>query len=226
VRGLLAEIRTVPEAREAVAAAKAVQIYAQETKASAAILGLAFRVRSLAKRRLGMVVVREKAAGRLREGRPEKTVLGEDRFSLADLGISKNESAQAQEFASVSETEFERILDEAGSGELNERALLRRIRATRAKTDTSTSNIDKPSGDGESAPTVPGQSAGPVSLEMHVDLVSDELERVVGEFKRGSFAPLKEAARGNERLAGALERFERDFDGLVVRLRGYRSIAS
>jgi hypothetical protein len=53
VRGLLAEVRTVPQAREAIAAAKAVEIYARETKASAAILGLAFRIRSLAKRRLG-----------------------------------------------------------------------------------------------------------------------------------------------------------------------------
>jgi hypothetical protein len=133
VRGLLAEVRTVPQAKDAVAAAKAVEIYARETKASAAILGLAFRFRSLAKRRLGEVVVQEKAAGRLREGRPEKTVLGEDRFSLADLGISKNESAQAQEFASVSEEAFERMLGEAGSGELSDKALLRQIRAAKAE---------------------------------------------------------------------------------------------
>jgi len=83
-------------------------------------------------------------------------------LKLRDLAISKDESAQAQEFASVAEETFERMLGEAGSGELSERALLRRIRATKTKTATSTSNIDKPSGGDESAPTVPGRSAGPI----------------------------------------------------------------
>lgn len=220
VRGLLAEVRTVPQAKEVIAAARAVEIYARETRASADILTRAFRIRSLAKRRLGEVVVREKAAGRLKEGRPGKTVVADDRFSLADLGISKDESARAQEFASVSGEAFERALDESGSGDLSERGLLRRIRAAKAKTVPS-SNSKTPS-----TATVPGQSAGAVPLKTHVTRVADALDKLLAGWKLTDLAPLKEAARGNERLAGGLERLERNLDRAVKTLRGYRSIAS
>jgi len=54
-------------------------------------------------------------------------------LKLDDLGISKKESARAQEFASVSEEEFEQILGASGSEELNDVALLRKINATRMR---------------------------------------------------------------------------------------------
>jgi hypothetical protein len=72
--------------------------------------------------------------------------------------------------------------------------------------------------------TVPGQQAGSVSLETHLDLAAEALERAVAEWKRGSLAPLREAARGNERISGGLERLERDLDLLTKRLHDYARI--
>jgi hypothetical protein len=94
-------------------------------------------------------------------------------------------------------------------------------KAAKAKTLT-------PTDGGESATAVPGQKPGSVSLPVHVDLVADEFDRVAAGFKRESFGPLRAAAAasGNERLAAALERMERDLDNWGVRLRGYRAIAS
>ena len=221
MRGLLAEVATVPQAKEAVAAAKMIEIYARETKASAAILGLAFRVRSLAKRRLGETIVKMQEAGELegpggdRKSKSTPTIL-----KLKDLDLSRDESSRAKAFASVSEPEFERILDEAGAGELSDAALLRRIRAAKAKTVPS-SNSKTPS-----TATVPGQSAGAVTLKTHVTRVADALDKLLAGWKLTDLAPLKEAARGNERLAGGLERLERNLDRAVKTLRGYRSIAS
>jgi hypothetical protein len=182
-------------------------------------------------------VVREKATGRFREGRPEKTVLDEDRFSLADLGISKNESAQAQEFASVAEEAFERMLDESGSGDLSDAALLRRIRAAKAEgsptksppskrtaksrkakaASTATDTNASPTADAPSS-TVPGHRAGPISLEAHLDLAAEALARVVADWKRGSLAPLRETARGHKQILEALGRMEKDLDLLLKRL--------
>jgi len=224
VRGLLAEVATVPQAKEAVAAAKMIEIYARETKASAAILGLAFRVRSLAKRRLGETIVKMQEAGELegpggdRKSKSTPTIL-----KLKDLDLSRDESSRAKAFASVSEPEFERILDEAGAGELSDAALLRRIRAAKAKTVPS-SNSKTPKT--PSTATVPGQSAGAVTLKTHVTRVADALDKLLAGWKLTDLAPLKEAARGNERLAGGLERLERNLDRAVKTLRGYRSIAS
>jgi hypothetical protein len=72
--------------------------------------------------------------------------------------------------------------------------------------------------------TVLGREAGSVSLEGHLDLAAEALERAVGEWKRGSLAPLREAARGNERILGGLERMERDLDLLAKRLHDYARI--
>jgi hypothetical protein len=80
-----------------------------------------------------------------------------------------------------------------------------------------------PSTDAPSS-TVPGREAGSVSLEGHLDLAAEALERAVGEWKRGSLAPLREAARGNERILGGLERMERDLDLLAKRLHDYARI--
>jgi hypothetical protein len=89
-------------------------------------------------------------------------------------------------------------------------------KATKAKTST------PPTAVSTETSTVPGQNAGPVSLEKHIDLAADALEKLLAEWKRSSLASLKEAARGNARLAGGLDRLGRDIDGLVSRLRGYR----
>jgi len=178
VRGLLAEIATVPQAKEALAAAKAVEIYARATKASTDILRLAFGFKSLAKRRLGEMVVKMKEAGELDgHGGDRKSKSPAGTLKLKDLGISKKESVRAQEFASVSEPEFERILDEAGGGELSDAALLRRIRAAKANNKSSdakgksslgvtsevppraeTEGRDKPSDDGGNSNNGPGSN--------------------------------------------------------------------
>jgi hypothetical protein len=217
VHRLLAEVTTVPQAKAAVAAAKAFEIYARETKTSADILRLAFRFKSLAKRRLGEMVVKMKEAGELEgQGGDRKSKSPAGTLKLKDLGISKKESVRAQEFASVSEQEFERMLGDAGS--LSDAALLRRIRAAKAKTVPSTKT--------PSTATLPGQSAGPASLKTQVVLASSALDKLLAGWKLTDLASLKEAARGNERLVGGLERLERNLDGLVKTLRGYRAIAS
>src|SRR5262249_50526390 len=83
-----------------------------------------------------------------------------------------------------------------------------------------------PTGVSTETSTVPGQSVGSVSLEKHVDLAADALEKVLNDWRRASLAPLKKAASRNERILGGLGRLEKDLDGAVVRLRGYRTLAS
>jgi hypothetical protein len=225
----LAEIATVPQAKEAIAAAKAVELYAKETKVSAAILALAFRVRSLAKRRLGETIVKMQETGELEgKGGNRKSKSTPSTLKLRDLDISKYESARAKAFASVSEPEFERMLGEAGPADLSDAALLRRIRAAKAKTVPSPNSKTVPSSNSKtpSTATVPGQSAGAVPLKTHVTRVADALDKLLAGWKLTDLAPLKEAACGNERLAGGLERLERNLDRAVKTLRGYRSIAS
>jgi hypothetical protein len=140
---------------------------------------------------------------------------------LADLGISKNESAQAQEFASIAEEAFERFLGESASGELSDAALLRRIRAS--KRTPVKAKASTPTDGGESAPTVPSQAAELVSLAVHLARAADEL----GEWKRTSFLPLREAARGREKIEAELGRVERYTDESVEWLRGLaRAIGS
>ena len=48
---------------------------------------------------LGKMLKRLKEAGELHDGRPRKTVTNDDRFSLTDADITKNESSHAQRFA-------------------------------------------------------------------------------------------------------------------------------
>jgi hypothetical protein len=69
--------------------------------------------------------------------------------------------------------------------------------------------------------TVPGQQAGPVSLETHLDLAAEALERAVADWRRASLAPLREAARGNERISRELKRLEQNLADVVEELRGY-----
>jgi hypothetical protein len=101
-------------------------------------------------------------------------------------------------------------------------AAVKKVREARRKTKSAASKTKS------APPTVPGQNAGTVSLETQVDLAADELSRVQAGWKRGSLSPLQRtaAALGNERLGGALKRFEKDFGGLVERLRSYRALAS
>ena len=94
------------------------------------------------------------------------------------------------------------------------------------RTRKSTKAKNPPIGDPPPTDTVPGQKSGSVSLETAVALSADALEKALGEWKRASFASLRKAANGNKQLAGGLERLDRDIDALVVRLRGYRALAS
>jgi hypothetical protein len=104
-------------------------------------------------------------------------------------------------------------------------AFVRKIREARGKTKAAakakpaaTTNTKKPNVGGESATTVPSRNEGAISLEAHLDLAADALERSVGEWKRESLAPLKEAARSNKQIREALVRLERDLDLLLKRL--------
>jgi hypothetical protein len=204
VLGLLAEVRTVSQAREVLAAAKAVEIYAREMRVSADILVGAFRVRSLAKRQLGETIVKMQEAGEL-EGRggDRKSKSTPATLKLRDLAISKSESARAQEFASVSEEEFERMLGEAGSGEeLSDKALLRRIRAAKSKAAaTTTSNSDKSGVEG----------AGKVALAILAQAVEKEFARTAALWRQGHFEPFRKRVTEEFRWAAG----EKKLDAVV-----------
>jgi hypothetical protein len=229
VHRLLAEVVTVPQAKEALAAAKAVEIYAKETKTSAAILRLAFRFRSLAKRRLGETIVRMQEAGELEaRGGDRKSKSTASTLKLRDLGISKDESAQAQAFASVSEEAFERMLGDAGSEELSDAALLRRIRAAKAEgSPPSKRRGGKAKGTPpaktpiDDAPAPTPLAVSKVSLKIALEN-AEALKKVVGvlkagadDWKKGSLTPLMENTSGNARIAAALELVGKDLDALV-----------
>jgi hypothetical protein len=227
VRCLLAEVQTVPQAQKVVAAAKALETYAKQTKASAAILQLAFRFRSLAKRRLGETIVKMQAAGEL-EGRGgnRRSKSSPSILKLKDLDLSSNESSQAQAFASIPEAEFERMLDETGSGELSDKALLRRIRAARAegspkdqsslskskpvktKTPPSTKTLDD-------APPPTPVSVGKVSVETAVGNAAESFEEMMEEWRRRSWEPLMGRAGLSARVSVGLEGLDEELDRFV-----------
>jgi hypothetical protein len=82
------------------------------------------------------MLIEAKKAGNLRtakEGRPPKSLAGDEAFILADLDISHDESARAQKLAALPEQEFERMLTCQDGGHLSISLILREIDVHRAR---------------------------------------------------------------------------------------------
>jgi hypothetical protein len=124
---ILAEVTDVVQAKETLTAARVIEAYAKGKKLGEEILRLAFRFKALAKRRLGETL----RDINLRSGRPRKMVDDDDHFgaasvptTLKEMGVSKDESAQAQAYAAVPIVRFEELVGSVG---LSDTALLRAV---------------------------------------------------------------------------------------------------
>lgn len=69
----------------------------------------AIEIRQIARQRRGQLLLELKAAGNLAEGKP-KTVKGNGRLTLEELGISRNESARDQKIAKIPEDAFQGLI--------------------------------------------------------------------------------------------------------------------
>lgn len=108
----LAEAKAVDEVKDLRDKADAMRIYAMQSKNKSLEVDAA-EIRIRAERRLGEMIIVQKADGGLNTGgRPEnKPVTAGDRLNstptLAEIGIDKNLSSRAQKMASVPTAEFE-----------------------------------------------------------------------------------------------------------------------
>lgn len=128
-RALLTECRTVMEAKGVADAAEAARVYLERTNASVATVNQATEVRLLAERQMGVFLKTTPKNGGAK-GVGKSAVKGVDRTqprTLAQIGITKNESSQAQKLADVPEEEFkERIaVAQASGGKLTRSAVSR-----------------------------------------------------------------------------------------------------
>jgi hypothetical protein len=122
---ILAEVTDAFQAKEALTAARVIENYAKEKRVGEEILRLAFRFKSLAKRRLGEILAAAKAKGELAgQGGDRKSKSSLTTLKLSDLAISKDESAQAQAYAAVPEAKFEELVGSVG---LSDTALWRAV---------------------------------------------------------------------------------------------------
>lgn len=112
---LLAEVRTLPDAKHVISLAAAAETYAREAKLGREAENSAMEVRLKAERKMGeMLATSVKAKG----GRPTKTGSAPAPVSrLADLGITKKQSVRAQAIAAVPKRDFDarlrRVRDES-----------------------------------------------------------------------------------------------------------------
>lgn len=114
-RQMLAEARTVLEVRDVRDKAEAMRTYARLAKDRDLEISAA-EIRVRAERRIGEMLLELKAAGGLPEGRPRKNGSAGEPFlgaiSLDDLGVDKKLSMRAQQYANLTEAEFESRLAE------------------------------------------------------------------------------------------------------------------
>jgi hypothetical protein len=112
----LAQADTLQETKIVLDAVEAIRIYSRRARVSAEIVARYTTLRIQAERKLGEKIMEAKAAGKLREGRPEKTIDDNDSFSLSRLGISPDASSRAQKLAAIPADEFEQLLLRNGEG--------------------------------------------------------------------------------------------------------------
>lgn len=128
-RQAIEKATTVRDAKEIADRAQALEVYVKRGKYGDILQDHARQIKLRAERKGGELLAEMKAAGGIAEGRPKKNGPPSGPFpestNLADLGLSKNQSATWQKIASIPEDEFEAAVVEAKS----ERDLLRMAKA-------------------------------------------------------------------------------------------------
>ena len=118
-RAALAEAKTIQETKRIVDAAAAAEIYARRQKLGEETSDLALSIKVEALRKLGeMLATSPKAAGtkgqkltRVSGGAEVEPPERSEVATLADLGLTKKESAVAQKLAALPEAEFQQVRD-------------------------------------------------------------------------------------------------------------------
>lgn len=116
-RMALAEAKTIQETKRIVDAAAAAEIYARRQKLGEEASELALSIKVEALRKLGEMLQATpkssgvKLAGRDSFGGTKTEPPNTDAPTLADLGLTKKESAVAQKLASLPEAEFQQVRD-------------------------------------------------------------------------------------------------------------------
>jgi hypothetical protein len=106
----LDEATTISETKVILDLSVAATAYFRQSRKSAEAIAAATNLRVRAERKLGQMLIKAKEAGKLREGRPRKTIENDDSFSLSDLGVTLDASSRAQKLATIPHEEFEREL--------------------------------------------------------------------------------------------------------------------
>jgi hypothetical protein len=104
----IAEAKSFDEVRDWIDKAAAVREYGRRIKNRQLEID-AIEIRVKAKRRRGELLAAMRNDGRLRDGRTKRSS-DDDRFTLEDLGISKNESSEEQRLAQIDGNSFERLV--------------------------------------------------------------------------------------------------------------------
>lgn len=110
---MLAECRTVDEAKKIRNLAEAARVYARESKLGEEAQNYAAEIRLRAERRGGEILAEMLRTGErvtAANGRPEKA---SPAVRLSDLGIEPNESARWQKLAEVPQQDFEQYIETA-----------------------------------------------------------------------------------------------------------------
>jgi ParB family chromosome partitioning protein len=125
----IAEANTLQEANAIVAMADAAKVYAERTKASAAVQKYAAEIGIRAERRLGEILAAAKEAGQITHSVRGDVVDGGDNIvRLQDAGISRDVSSRAQKLAAIPSEKFEKAIKEAGE-ELSKSRILKKTSA-------------------------------------------------------------------------------------------------
>jgi len=135
----LAECKAVMEAKQIADVAEAARVYLERTNASVDTVNRATEVRLLAERQMGEFL-REMPKNEGTRGNIQEVVTGGTKSeppehvpTLAEIGISKKQSAQAQKLAAIPQEEFqERVaVAKAGNGKLSLGKVINIARETR-----------------------------------------------------------------------------------------------
>lgn len=107
----IAEAKSVDEVSEWIDKAAAVREYGRRIRNRQIEID-AIEIRVRAKKRRGEILAAMKASGQIRRGQPSKEIssASDNSFSLADLGVSANESSEEQKIAAIPGDSFERLV--------------------------------------------------------------------------------------------------------------------
>lgn len=104
----IAEAKTVDEVSDWIDKAAAVREYGRRIKNRQLEID-AIEIRVRAKKRRGELLLRLREQGRIRDGRKKQSD-DDDRLTLEDLGVSKDESSEDQKVAQIDGNSFERLV--------------------------------------------------------------------------------------------------------------------